>query len=123
MNLFKLVLPPYPRRLGKDPDYRFTFANERTFLAWIRTSLALTAGGLGVIHLLPDLFGREAIGILLLVLGFITAASSYRRWVLYETAMRLDEPLPESRLPLLLTVGAAAVGLVAAILLVIERVT
>ena len=30
---------------GDDPDYRFTLANERTFLAWIRTALALLAGG------------------------------------------------------------------------------
>jgi hypothetical protein len=28
------------------PDPRLTFANERTFLAWNRTALALVAGGL-----------------------------------------------------------------------------
>ncbi len=33
---------------GKKPDYRFTLANERTFLAWIRTALALMAGAVGV---------------------------------------------------------------------------
>jgi hypothetical protein len=32
----------------QEPDYRFTFANERTFLAWIRTALALIAGGVAV---------------------------------------------------------------------------
>ena len=40
--------PPRPRGkwwlAGKTPDYRFTLANERTFLAWIRTALALMAG-------------------------------------------------------------------------------
>jgi putative membrane protein len=30
---------------SSDPDYRFSLANERTFLAWIRTALALVAGG------------------------------------------------------------------------------
>ena len=30
---------------GEEPDYRFTLANERTFLAWLRTALALIAGG------------------------------------------------------------------------------
>jgi putative membrane protein len=123
MSLLKSVLPPDPRRSGKDPDYRFTFANERTFLAWIRTSLALTAGGLGAIHLLPDLFGREAIGVVLLALGFVTAASAYRRWALAETAMRTQSALPESRLPQLLTAGVAVVGLLAAVLLVVERAT
>jgi putative membrane protein len=27
----------------REPDYRFIFANERTFLAWQRTSLGLLA--------------------------------------------------------------------------------
>ena len=30
---------------GEEPDYRFTLANERTFLAWVRTALGLLAGG------------------------------------------------------------------------------
>lgn len=38
---------------GTEPDYRFTLANERTFLAWIRTALALIAGGVAVAQLLP----------------------------------------------------------------------
>jgi putative membrane protein len=36
---------PAWRHEGTEPDYRFTLANERTFLAWIRTALALLAGG------------------------------------------------------------------------------
>ena len=28
------------RKTGKAPDYRFTLANERTFLAWIRTAFS-----------------------------------------------------------------------------------
>src|SRR6185312_1745313 len=34
--------------LGEEPDYRFSLANERTFLAWIRTALALMAAAVGV---------------------------------------------------------------------------
>lgn len=120
MKGLRALVPPHPSGVGTDPDYRFTFANERTFLAWIRTSLALTAGGLGAVHLLPDLFAREVIGIGLLVLGLATAASSYRRWVHNEIAMRLDTPLPESRLPMLLAVGAAIVGVVAVVLVVVD---
>jgi putative membrane protein len=41
------------RAVGEEPDYRFTLANERTFLAWIRTSLALLAGGVAVVQLVP----------------------------------------------------------------------
>ncbi|MBM4509720.1 DUF202 domain-containing protein, partial [Rhodococcus hoagii] len=28
---------------GEDPDPRFTLANERTYLAWVRTGLGLIA--------------------------------------------------------------------------------
>ncbi len=82
-------------------------ANERTFLAWIRTALALSAGGLGAISLLPDFYGSDGLGIALLALSFVTAASAYRRWTRNETSMRLGEPLPPSRLPRFMAVGTA----------------
>lgn len=119
--MLRSLFPPNPRRTGHEPDYRFSFANERTFLAWIRTALALTAGGLGVIQLLPPFVGRDPLGILLLVLGFLTAATSYRRWAANERALRLDAPLPASRLPRILAVGVAVVGLAAAFFLLIDR--
>ncbi len=112
--------PPDPRLVGSDPDFRFTLANERTFLAWIRTALALAAGGLGAVTVLEDFAGAEVLGIGLLVLSFLTAATSYRRWALNERAMRLDEPLPPSRLPMLMSIGVAVVAVAAAVLLVID---
>lgn len=115
-------LPPDPRRVGQEPDYRFTLANERTFLAWVRTSLALAAGGLGAVSLIPDVFGSYVLGILLLSLSFATAATAYRRWAMNEAAMRLGEPLPPSRLPQFMAAGTALVGVVAAVLFVIETV-
>ena len=115
-------IPPDPRRSGGEPDYRFTLANERTFLAWVRTSLALAAGGLGAVSLIPHFFGSEALGILLLALSFATAATSYRRWALNETAMRLGEPLPPSRLPQLMAAGTALVAFFAAILFVVDSI-
>jgi putative membrane protein len=116
------LFPPNPRRTGHEPDYRFSFANERTFLAWIRTSLALSGGGLAVVQLLPEFVGRDALGILLLFLGFLTAATSYRRWAANERALRNDRPLPASRLPRLLAAGVAVVGLAAALFLLIDRI-
>ena len=38
--------------IGSDPDPRFTFANERTFLAWNRTALAFVAAGLAAAEFL-----------------------------------------------------------------------
>ncbi len=114
------ILPQDPREVGEEPDYRFTLANERTFLAWVRTALALTAGGLGSISLL-DFTGSDALGILLLVLSVATAGTAYRRWAANERAMRMGEALPASVLPRLMAVGTALVALVAAALLLIDE--
>ncbi len=111
--------PPDPREVGLEPDYRFTLANERTFLAWIRTALALAAGGLAVIGIIEDLYGREILGLMLLALSFVTAASSFRRWVANERSMRLGEPLPASLLPRILAIGTAVFGVAAAVLFAI----
>ncbi len=108
-----------PRGVGSEPDYRFTLANERTFLAWIRTALALAAGGLAAINLIDNFYGQEILGITLLGLSFATAANSYRRWSRNERCMRLGEPLPPSRLPQFIAAGTALLGVMAAVLFVI----
>jgi putative membrane protein len=114
------LFPPDPRSVGTDPDYRFTLANERTFLAWIRTALALAAGGLGAVTILDDFPGEEFLGVGLLALSFATAATAYRRWALNERAMRLDEPLPSSRLPMYMAIGVALVAVTAAVLFAVD---
>jgi len=121
MTFRERFVPSDPRGVGDEPDYRFTLANERTFLAWIRTALALAAGGLAAVGLLEDLAGGELLGILLLVLSFVTAASAYRRWALNERSMRLQEPLPSSRLPMMMAIGTAIVAVAAAVVLVVDR--
>ena len=121
MSAYRRLIPEDPRRVGDEPDYRFTLANERTFLAWIRTALALAAGGLAAIGLLPDLPGSESLGIALLLLSFATAATAYRRWALNERSMRLAQPLPPSRLPLLMAIGTALVALTAGVMFIIDQ--
>lgn len=121
MRFVGRFVPEDPRQVGHEPDYRFTLANERTFLAWVRTALALTAGGLGVISLLPNLVGSEILGLMLLSLSFATAATAYRRWANNEAAMRLGETLPASRLPQLMAASTATVALVAVVIFVVEQ--
>ena len=113
------ILGPNPNAVGNDPDYRFTLANERTFLAWIRTAMALVAGGLAAIHLIPDALGSEVLGLLLLALAFLTSASAYRRWFLSEQAIRRGEPLPTSRLPQVMAYSVAIVAAVTAVLFIV----
>jgi putative membrane protein len=114
------LIPPDPRATGTDPDYRFTLANERTFLAWIRTSLALAAAGLGAASLLDDFPGEQLLGLGLLVLSFVTASMSYRRWALSETAIREERPLPRSALPLVLAIGVALIVVASAVLVAVH---
>jgi putative membrane protein len=105
-------------RGGTEPDPRFTLANERTFLAWIRTSLALLAGGIAVEAFTSDLFIpeiRKTVAILLLLLAMALGAGAFFRWLGVERAMRHKTPLPLPVLAPLLAVGGA---LVAAVLVV-----
>ncbi|MGN6692940.1 MAG: YidH family protein [Aquihabitans sp.] len=107
---------------GAAPDPRMTFANERTFLAWIRTALALIAGGLGVeafAHDLPE-WARSAIAIALVVVGGLLGASAFRRWLSAELALRRNEPLPPSRTPQLVSLAIAAVALAVALIIAFD---
>jgi len=102
-----------------EPDVRFTYANERTFLAWNRTALALIATGVAATQLLPKLqvaWGRRLLGLPLVVLGAIVAAESFRQWRANDKAMRRGDSLPRSRLPVILTLGIVAVGVLAVVL-------
>ncbi|MBW3620996.1 MAG: DUF202 domain-containing protein [Actinobacteria bacterium] len=110
-----------PRReLGHEPDYRFTLANERTFLAWIRTSLALIGGGLVLFQVIetPVPGGRRILGGALVGLGTLLALRAYRRWVRNEEALRTDAPFPPTRLPLLLAAGVGLVAVISVVVLV-----
>lgn len=105
---------PHLGAVGTDPDYRFTLANERTFLAWIRTSLALIAAGAAVTSLLPELGSRGSrslLGLSLLMLGMTVSALSYRRWENNERALRLGTALPATSLTRVLAGGVVLVTL------------
>lgn len=97
---------------GCEPDPRFTLANERTFLAWIRTALALMAGGIAVEAFTADVFVpgiRKTLAITLLVLGMLISASACVRWLKVERAMRQRNPLPLPLLVPVLSLGGALV--------------
>ena len=102
------------RPLDQEPDYRFTLANERTYLAWIRTALALIAGGVAVVQLVPE-FGfpiaRLVIGLALTAGGGLPAVSAVQRWRRVQAAMGRGDDLPPSRLPQLLAGGLLVVVL------------
>ncbi len=110
---------------GTDPDPRFTFANERTFLAWNRTALALIAAGLAAAQFLKfNLHGlRLIIAVPLIVLGALLALASYSHWEDSERAMRLQRPLRYSWMPRVLTGGIAVIAVLGGILAIVDRLT
>ncbi|ALC24165.1 YidH family protein [Streptomyces pristinaespiralis] len=105
--------PARIREEGETPDYRFSLANERTFLAWIRTALALIGGGFAVDQFLPDLrWGvRAGLALALIGVGAVCAVRAVNHWVRCERAMRRGDDLPVSRFPALLAVVVAVVSL------------
>jgi putative membrane protein len=109
---------------GTEPDPRFTFANERTFLAWSRTALALVVAGLGIVQLLPPFpgvpSGRHLIGLPLIALGAVLAVAAYVEWVRNQRALRRGEPLPVSIMPWILAVTVAGIAVVAGIVLLVS---
>src|SRR4051794_15638759 len=107
--------PRRPRWMleGETPDYRFTLANERTFLAWIRTALALLAGAVAIVQLVPGFSvpgASVALGAVLAGAGFCLAALSYQRWAGNERAMRHRRELPFNGLLSVLTVVVTVIG-------------
>jgi putative membrane protein len=109
---------------GTEPDPRFTFANERTFLAWSRTALALVVAGLGIIQLLPPFpgvpWGRHILGVPLIVFGAIVAVTAYGEWLKSQRAMRLGAPLPRSVMPRLLAVVIFLMAVVSAVVVLVS---
>jgi putative membrane protein len=93
---------------GTDPDVRFTMANERTFLAWIRTALGFLAAGVAVDVVDLDLsdVAQRTLAALLLLLGLVCAVTAWARWARTERSMRLHQSIPAP-----VSAGAVSMGL------------
>lgn len=102
---------------GNEPDYRFSLANERTYLAWIRTGLGLLAGGVALDQFAADpqarpLFAVVAVG--LAVSAAILFGIAYLQWRAAERALRHGRPLPAKAAVPLLASSMCVVALVLA---------
>ncbi|WP_022900514.1 YidH family protein [Humibacter albus] len=113
---------PQWRQEGEDPDYRFSLANERTFLAWIRTALAILAGGVLLEEFSKKLGPHWMIVVLAIVLAAVSAALAviaYLRWRGNEIAMRHGRRLPLTIAVPFIAAVVLAVGAVIAVLIAI----
>lgn len=117
---------PAPADSTAEPDYRFTLANERTFLAWQRTALGLLAAAVAAVQFLPELAvpgAHRALGMSLAVLATATAVVGLRRWVLTDRAMRSGGRLPRHPTPGYLAIGLTLTGVLVIGLAVVQVVT
>ncbi|MET0467140.1 MAG: DUF202 domain-containing protein [Aeromicrobium sp.] len=113
--------PRWVYRDGDEPDPRFSLANERTFLAWVRTSIGIMAGAVALYALdLPANDGvRNAVVLLLLALAAVCAVLSSVRWAKVERAMRRGEPLPPFSSGPLLTGAIVLIAVVLAVVVIV----
>lgn len=107
---------------GEDPDPRFSLANERTFLAWVRSGLAMIALGIAVATFVSTT-GTRGISVWLalglIALGGLLSALSWLRWVQVERAMRLGRGIPPTTLGLVVAVGVGILAVVAIVAVVV----
>ncbi len=102
-----------PDAASNEPDYRFTLANERTFLAWQRTALGLLAASVATLQFLPQQTHpalRFGLGLTLGILAMVVAIGGLRRWRGNDDAIRSDRALPRSSMTVLLASGIGALG-------------
>lgn len=106
--------PRWIYEAGDEPDYRFSFANERTFLAWIRTALALLAGGvaLDAVDLSLSTWVQQVLAVVLVLLGLCCALVSWLRWAQAERAMRRHQGLPSTSMGAVLAAALVLSGLI-----------
>lgn len=112
MSLLDRRYPKSVYQHGEEPDGRFSLTNERTFLALIRTSLALLAGGVALETLSLGLHPafRLMASLLLVIVGIMTPLQAWIGWMRTERALRLETPLPSANLALPLGIAVIVAG-------------
>ena len=103
-----------------DVDARFLLANERTLLAWVRTALAFLAAGIGVQQFATDLPGRNAIAVLLLVIGTMCAAAGAQRFWHADHALRAGDLPHVGLVPMIVAVLLVVISVAAIVAVIVD---
>ena len=109
--------------VGEEPDPRFSLANERTSLAWMRTALALVGGGVAIVSLssLQSLPRWSALlGAAACAGGGALAVRAVAGWARVERALRMRQPLPAPRALATLAGGVVVFAALALVLSLVE---
>jgi putative membrane protein len=102
---------------GDEPDPRFSLANERTFLAWMRTGLGFIAAGVAIaaVARFGSRLGLEVriASVVLIICGLVSGAGGLWRWMTNERALRRGERLPSTFMLPMVTGGLVVVAVIA----------
>jgi putative membrane protein len=103
-------------------DARFLLANERTFLAYVRTALALQVAGLGALQFLTrgHVVVRVGLGLVLVATGSAVAMWARRERAQNEHAIRTGTDVSHSPAGSVVVGVVTVVPLVAAVLLALH---
>jgi putative membrane protein len=94
-----------------EPDVRFLLANERTLLAWIRTALAVMAGGIALSQIGKNSAAHTVVGIVAILLGAFMAFIGYFRFKAADKAIRAGKLPPTGSEPFIQVGGIAVIAL------------
>ncbi|NDK88950.1 DUF202 domain-containing protein [Gordonia desulfuricans] len=106
------------------PDARFTLANERTFLAWIRTALGFIAGGVAVVYIAPDITSsllESTLGLIMVAVGCAVAVLGVVRWRRTDRVLREGGPMPGPSPVLFVVAAIVMVSIALAISIVVQN--
>ncbi len=98
-----------------EPDIRFTLANERTFLAWVRTAIGLVAAGVAVFHLVDETAATTALSLVLLVAAAMSGWAGLTHFRRADRAIRQGEALATNTLAVAVMTGAVMLAVLAGI--------
>lgn len=109
--------------VGDEPDPRFSLANERTALSWMRTALAVVGGGVALVSLssvatLPR--WAALVGAAACLGGGALAVRGVLAWAAVERALRLRQPLPAPRALGMLAAGVVVLAATVLVLAVVQ---
>jgi putative membrane protein len=98
-----------------EPDIRFTLANERTFLAWVRTAIGLVAAGVAVFHLFEVTVATTTLSLVLLAAGALSGVAGYMHFRKADRAIRRGETLPTNTVTAVVMTGAVLIAVAAGV--------
>ena len=100
-------------------NVQLVLANERTYLAYVRTALALMAAGVAIVQFsdnLGDKTSTRLIGTVILGAGIVMAVLGYTRWRDNDRQIAKNQELHATAIPLLLTLAVGVFGVVVLLL-------